>query len=56
MTTYFYTDRLERPLSERTDVICDDCGGAILESEKRYPDYGTGDIFCAGCYYRHPCA
>ena len=49
MTEYLYADRLERPLFSRSDIICDDCNGAILESETRYYDDSTGNIYCIEC-------
>jgi len=42
-----YTDHLDRQIIERTDVICDGCEGAILESERRV--YGVHETFCETC-------
>jgi len=41
------TDRLDRPLYSRTDVICDGCDGAILQSERRA--FGVHETFCGEC-------
>ena len=43
-----YIDYLNRPLVDRTDVICDQCEGAILESEKR-TTLNDGEIICTEC-------
>ncbi len=44
-----YTDQLDRELIHPTDVICDECEGAILESEKRHRGRHVGEIVCGAC-------
>ena len=45
-------DRLGREIEKDTDVICDGCEQAILESEPRYRQSGEfieGHIYCTDC-------